>query len=311
MKIVATADLHFHPRWAKALTRLARDIHDERPDCLIVAGDVGHPLHHFRQGLALFADIPCPRLALAGNHDLWSSGDHTSETLWNGVLAEAAHQAGFAWLDGEVRRLGSLGLCGTLGWYDYSARDPRLELADQDYYINKGMFNNDGNFVDWAWADQEFAAAVLAGFQERLAGLCQDPAIGQIVVATHVPPFEQNMVRKEDDFAWTFGNAFFGNLTLGQAILSCPKVSHVISGHSHHGGRWQIPRPRALWSLSSSARTMAGRHTWSWTCPGCGVRTLGMGAGCPWTHHRAGSDGGLSLAYRACPGRGGAPGTGA
>jgi predicted phosphohydrolase len=245
MRVVVTADLHYHRLWTPTLEHFARQVQDERPDCFILAGDVGHPLTNFERGLALFSRLTCPRLALAGNHDVWS-GEHDSQALWDHLLQEAAQRAGFVWLDRQNVRLGNLGICGTLGWYDYSAREPFLKVADHDYFVNKGMFNNDGNYVDWNHTDQEFAAQVLGEFSLRLADLCEDDAISQVLVITHVPPFTENLVHKPDNPTWSFSNAFAGNLTLGQAITHCPKVSHVVSGHTHVGGHWQISTPHGI-----------------------------------------------------------------
>lgn len=245
IRILLSGDLHYHPRSRRALEHMAQQVALERPDCLILAGDIGYPLSEFRHCLALFAGVKCPKLALAGNHDVWSS-EYDSQTLWQRELEAAARAAGFVWLDREVFRLGSLGICGTLGWYDYSSREPSLVLGDTDYAINKGMFNNDGNYVDWATGDQEFAAQVLAEFEARLAGLCEDPAVTQVLVATHVPPFSQNLVHKPGNLAWSICNAYAANLTLGEAILRCPKVTHVVSGHTHAGGQWSIPAPFGL-----------------------------------------------------------------
>jgi predicted phosphohydrolase len=245
MRIIVTADLHYHPLWIHALERMVRQVQDERPDCFILAGDVGHPLHNFERGLALFSGLTCPRLALAGNHDLWS-GQYDSQSLWDHKLEDAAREAGFVWLDRESFRLGSLGICGTLGWYDYSAREPFLAVEDRDYFVNKGMFNNDGNHVDWSHTDQEFAAQVVSEFSSRLAALCKDVTISQVLVVTHVPPFKENLVHKPDSMTWSFNNAFAGNLTLGRAIVRCSKVSHVVSGHTHNGGHWQIAAPQGM-----------------------------------------------------------------
>lgn len=242
MRIVATADLHYHARWSGPLQRLVEEVRDQAPDCLIVAGDVGHPRSRFQHGLDLFSSLDCLKLALAGNHDLWS-GENSSQELWDYLLAETAHHAGFVWLDRENAQWGSLGICGTIGWYDYSARDLDLVLDQRDYHINKGMFNNDGNYIDWETTDHSFAASVLASFALRLDALCQDEEIVQVLVATHVPPFEENLVRKPGDLAWSIRNAYSGNLTLGRRIVQCPKVTHVISGHTHAGGRWRIQTP--------------------------------------------------------------------
>ena len=245
IRVLLSADLHYHIRSRPALERFAQQVQRERPDCLVLAGDLGHPLTNFQRALGLFSGLTCPKLALAGNHDVWS-GEHDSQSLWDHLLEQAAHQAGFVWLDREIFHLGSLGICGTLGWYDYSARDMSVPLGLSDYYINKGMFNNDGNYIDWEATDEQFAAQELAAFVERLGRLWNDPAITQILVATHVPPFVENLERRPGDWAWSFGNAYFGNLTLGQAIVRCPKVTHVVSGHTHHGGVWSISAPHGL-----------------------------------------------------------------
>jgi len=47
-------------------------------------------------------------------------------------------------------------------------------------------------------------------------------------VATHMPVFRQQM-RLED------GNAYYGNLTLGDRIAKFRKVKWVVSGHTHSG----------------------------------------------------------------------------
>jgi len=107
------------------------------------------------------------------------------------------------------------------------------------------MFNNDGNYVDWDITDEEFAAQELQAFGVRLGKLCRDPAITQILVATHVPPFIENLERRPGDLASSFGNAYCGNLTLGRAIIRCPKVTHVVSAIPTvvACGRRRPPRP--------------------------------------------------------------------
>lgn len=239
-RVIVTADLHYHLQWHEVLEAFARSVKRARPDCLVVAGDVGHPLHHFVAGLRLFADLPCLKLVLAGNHDLWT-GVYHSERLWKSELALASRRYGFHWLEAESFKSGKLGICGTLGWYDYSAKDPSLGFTDRDYAVNKSQVNNDAHYLDWRWSDREFADELVAQFERRLAALHADPAVAEILVVTHVPPFEANILRKSGDPFWNFSNAYFGNLTLGKVIAACPKVRRVVSGHTHVGGTWRVP----------------------------------------------------------------------
>ena len=117
MRVVVTSDLHYRPALRPRYVELVRRIADARPDCLIVAGDVGHPLRLFRRGLELFADVPCRKLFVPGNHDLYRD-EHDSRTLWESILPDVACAAGFECLEDRAVRLGRLGICGTMGWYD-------------------------------------------------------------------------------------------------------------------------------------------------------------------------------------------------
>lgn len=101
MRILITADLHYRPSQREAFVAFADWVAAQRPDCLVVAGDVGHPLRLFRRALQLFAGLDCPKLLLAGNHDLYR-GESDSRTLWESALPEATRAEGFVWLEDEV-----------------------------------------------------------------------------------------------------------------------------------------------------------------------------------------------------------------
>ncbi len=70
MRMLVTADLHYQPAQRDAYLKFADWVADQQPDCFILAGDVGHPLRLFRRGLQLFSRLRCPRLLIAGNHDV-------------------------------------------------------------------------------------------------------------------------------------------------------------------------------------------------------------------------------------------------
>src|SRR3989304_4674450 len=161
--VIVPSDLHYAPAYHATLAGFVHSILKARPDCLIVAGDTGHPLKNFEAGLSLFTALPCPKLFLAGNHDVWT-GEHHSEHLWKSQLARVAKRCGFRWLEAENFKSGALGLCGTIGWYDYSAKDPSLSYSDRDYAAMKYQVNNDAHYLDWPWDDRAFAAEVVAKF---------------------------------------------------------------------------------------------------------------------------------------------------
>ena len=239
MRIVVTADLHYRPVDRHLYLDLARRIADQRPDCLIVAGDVGHPLRLFRRGLELFNSLQCLKLFVAGNHDLYRS-DYDSRTLWERVLPAEARRAGFVWLEEQVVHIGGIGICGTLGWYDSSTSAGHLSGPAEAYPQLKDLVNHDADYVDWPWSDRAMARYLKRGFGRRLATLHANPAVEQILVVTHMPIFDVTIPTYPQSEVWSLLRAYMGNLALGEEVRACPKVTHVISGHLHRGGAWRI-----------------------------------------------------------------------
>lgn len=239
MRIAVTADIHYRPADRHRYLELTHHIADQHPDCLILAGDVGHPFRLFRRGLELFDDFTCPKLFVAGNHDLYRS-DYDSRTLWERVLPAAVRDAGFLWLEDQTFRLGHIGVCGTLGWYDYSTRASHLPIATEVYPQLKALVNHDADYVDWPWSDRAMARCLCRGFTRRLTALAMEPGVEQILVVTHMPIFDAMIPTYPQSEVWSLLRAYMGNLALGEVVRACAKVTHVVSGHLHRGGVWRI-----------------------------------------------------------------------
>ncbi len=241
-RVIVTSDLHLGITNKETLEAHAEAIAVERPDLTVLAGDIGEGLERFRACLDIFRDLPGEVAVLAGNHDVWArSGQHSVE-LWQRGLPEAARAAGMLWLEDEVWRQGGLAVTGSIAWYDYSAAAPQLDKTAEFWARNKGRWNADAWYVDWEWSDQEFAGRVGDALVERMTRLEADPAIEAILVATHVPLYEEQMLRKPHDLGWTFGNTYFGNWTLGERLLFASKLRAVISGHTHISRMGRHPR---------------------------------------------------------------------
>lgn len=239
IRLVVTADLHYEPARRQLYTDFAREVAAQQPDCFIIAGDVGHPLRLFRRCLQLFRDLPCPKLLLAGNHDVYA-GEYDSRRLWENELPSVAREEGFSWLEAEAFRLGRLGICGTMGWYDYSSAAAHMDLDHHDYRRLKPLVNHDADYIDWPWSDRAMARYLRRSFSDRLAALHADPAVDQIVVATHMPIFVEAIPDHPESSYWSLLQAYLGNLPLGESVRQDVKVSHVISGHIHRPGGWSI-----------------------------------------------------------------------
>ena len=239
MRILITGDLHYQPTARQVYVDFAAWVTAQAPDCFVLAGDVGHPLRLFRRGLELFARLTCPRLLIAGNHDLYHS-EHDSRTLWEDVLPRQAQEAGYIWLETTPLLLGDVAVCGTLGWYDYSARAPHLPFDDTDYRRLKPLVNHDGDFVNWPWSDRAMSRYLLRRFTATLTALEHDPSVRQVLVVTHMPIFPAALPDYPESERYSLQRAFLGNFTLGEAVQKYSKVTHVVSGHLHRAGHWQV-----------------------------------------------------------------------
>lgn len=246
MRIAVTSDIHFHPTWFQAVKRLAKKIKTERPDLLILAGDTGEPLDMFSHGLKTLKGTCERRAVLAGNHDVWHRDfSHTSQQLWEELLAEAAQEHSYHWLEGENLRMGSIGVCGSIAWYDYSGRHPGLSLEENEYERIKPMISNDANYIDWPWSDREFAFMVGEAFTERLQALEDDPQIADIVVVTHVPLYAE-CLKEATVPEEAIINAYYANLPLGEEVKHYHKVRVAISGHVHVEKYVELTRPDGI-----------------------------------------------------------------
>jgi hypothetical protein len=232
-RLAVTSDLHLPITPPATLADLAGAIAEFSPHALVIAGDVAESLKDTAYCLELFRQIvPCAVWVLPGNHDLWAR-DARSTRLWHQLLPETARQAGCQWLEGSAFVQDGVAVAGTIAWYDYSAADPQVGATPAIYASEKRHVNPDGMYIDWEWNDPQFAALIAQPFLATLDRLEADDSVRQMVVVTHVPVLECQMCRRPDNPRWSFSNAYFGNLTLGQQILQRSKVTHIVSGHTH------------------------------------------------------------------------------
>ncbi|MFO7633425.1 MAG: hypothetical protein R6W76_12840, partial [Caldilinea sp.] len=84
------------------------------------------------------------------------------------------------------------------------------------------------------------ARYLLRGFGRRLNALQTNPVVEQILVVTHMPIFDEVIPSYPQSETWSLLRAYMGNLALGDVVRSCPKVTHVVSGHLHRGSTWRV-----------------------------------------------------------------------
>lgn len=252
MKLIVTADLHLrNTKHSEIAAMLDKAVEAPDTDALVIAGDVGEGSKSFRTVLKMARMRFDTVLVICGNHDLYVAPgynrlDVTSQQLWDEILPKIIADTGCMDLERNVWRHGAAAVVGTIAWYDYSSAEKRLMMPDAWYERRKRDLISDGAYIDWSITDKEFAAEVSEPFLRRLEGLDEEPSVEEVVVITHDPIFECQMIRHPDDYGWSCRNAYFGNLTLGTEVLRFPKVRQVISGHTHTPAKGEIPRKGML-----------------------------------------------------------------
>lgn len=231
-KAAITSDLHHGITSPVRILTLRNEILTHNPDIILIAGYIGEPAKEFDKCLALFAGLTCPVGVVIGNHDIYATDGNHSEDLWLRTLPDIVRKHNLIWMEEENIVIGDTAFVGTVAWYDYSAKFSKYaHLPDHVFYQLKYQLVADGKYIDWKRKDTEFAAELREGFLKRLNAAQQDENVRRIIVITHVPLFREQMISQLGDSREA--DAYFGNLTLGQEVRKYPKVTDVISGHTH------------------------------------------------------------------------------
>jgi len=260
MRIIATSDLHHDIARSKGpAEQLAADICAAGGDVLILVGDsaCGEPASMDRV-LGLFNQFRGDKLAVAGNHELWTYGGACSLVRYENELAEACSRNGFHYLDAAPYVRDGVAVVGSVGWYDYSFL-PKSMGIPRRFYEHKiapgaaarydelrhlfepaddiAMSAHD---VTTRWMDgvRVRLSQTDAAFTQRLANrLARDIEAVQekathVVAAIHTLPFFE-LVPHSILPNLEFATAFLGSDLLGSVLTDHPRVTHAFCGHSH------------------------------------------------------------------------------
>ena len=256
MRVAFTSDLHIDitTQNRRLLPYLVEEIERIAPDALVLAGDIANTLAGWGTALEAFQRLMIPKLIIPGNHDVWIESkralDRAQDSAWkyNVALSASAAHHGFHYLPQHPLSVGDVWFVGSLGWYDYSLRDERLEgVIHLDEY-KRGIFGsdvwNDARFAVWLrepnsndWRTRELRLSdieICARMVESLqCDLEQIPSeISKVAVALHTGPFLNCIQRKPTP---DFFDAYEGSIRLGEALSQY--VTHrsvtVIAGHRH------------------------------------------------------------------------------
>ena len=146
--------------------------------------------------------------------------------------------------------MGDIGFVGSVGWYDYSFADPRLDLDEDAYWAgrhgdeiwwDKKMTywvpgaNARGNTARARMRNPEVCAEMDARLHDHLSSIEGD--VDQIITVIHTMPFLAGLLRSEPPY---YRDAFTGGARLGETLEDHSKVKHCIGGHKHLSGDWKV-----------------------------------------------------------------------
>jgi hypothetical protein len=256
VKLAITSDLNLAVVRIETLTALAREIAAFNPGAAVLAGDLAESLADLTRVVKLFRqELTCPIWVLPGDHDFWARPPYDSKRLFRELIPQTVANHGCHWLEGQAFTLGDdVAVAGSVAWYDYSAGVLGGMVSAPELAQTKYLYNADALRIDWEWSDAEFAGLVSARLQATLDHLEQDSSVRSILVVTHFPILEQQLVREPGA---GLASAYAGNLTLGRKVLAYRKVTHVISGHTHKARQAEVMREDMP---SVDVRVVPGEH---------------------------------------------------
>jgi hypothetical protein len=273
MRLLVTADLHFnHPRSRPLAEDLIGQMNRAGGDVLLVVGDTavadGGVLE---QCLSRF-EFPGPKLFVAGNHELWTTGGVDSYQLLQTELPRRVRELGWHWLQSDPFRVDDVAFVGTIGWYDYSLAPAYLGIPRRFYEhkISPGaaerfpeqyghLFQNADDippesrevFARWNDAkfvrlggrsDEQFLNELLDALRAQLDSLRETP---RVIAAVHHLPFRE-LLPPPRTAQWDFAKAFLGSPRLGELLLAYSNVTEVYCGHSHFPAEATVGHIRAM-----------------------------------------------------------------
>jgi hypothetical protein len=195
---------------------------------------------------------------IPGNHDLWvtKSAARKYRDSWykyTSAIPEICREHAFTCLATDPVVIEEVGFVGSVGWFDFSLRDPRLDSIFRTKHLELGVFSDprfptvvwndmreahwlrDPNASDWRTRREELRAPevferVLDLFREKVDEVLDRAK--ELVAVVHTTPFGACVKKGEtpDPF-----NAYGGSERLGEFLVDLAKARPVtcLSGHLH------------------------------------------------------------------------------
>jgi len=239
MKIAWLTDIHLEWLNQKSRRTFFETISEERPECILVGGDICNPEELEPWLLKLQKKVPVPIYFVLGNHDYYGTSIYKVRELARSITK--THNE-IWWLPsaGVVPLTDDVGLVGHGCWGDGRAGsffNSSLMLNDFRYIQELSGLSKRGQFEQVCQLGVE-AADYLLEYVEEAATKYR-----RVIVLTHVPPFPEACLylgKPSEE-----GLPFFCSKTAGDALKDVaannPETQFlVLSGHTHDAADVQV-----------------------------------------------------------------------
>lgn len=227
-------DLHLDKvmPWRKRV--FLNSITRERPDGIILTGDISNGRYTVRD-LELIADaVSCPIWFCLGNHDYHGSSFGQTHA---DIRELCVRHPNLIWLTeaGVVPINDEVAIIGTEGWYDAEEGKPEYLQFTFDWFLIddfRVLSDMKARIKAWRKLAEKSAEQITKSLEQAI-----DEGYKTIYIATHIPPWRE-ATRDVGTFMEKFWLPYNTNLHLGKAIekvMADHKKRHVmvVCGHTH------------------------------------------------------------------------------
>jgi 3',5'-cyclic AMP phosphodiesterase CpdA len=224
MRIAHITDLHIDSE--ASLNHFMQSVHELKPEFVINTGDNDNSTD-WRVRMKSLPSHFKSYYYVKGNHDFWGGN-----TFWG--RSDIASDTHYIPNSLFVSVTNDTVLVGVDGWYDtgFGTTIPHPSTLNDVRFI--------GDFVGRSPEMQLRLMRVMgeeqaAFLKEKLLKTIEQSAASNIVVATHVPPFQEVLIKMddEDDLSAFMGCAAAGRVIRSVADLNPDRNFTVLCGHTH------------------------------------------------------------------------------
>ncbi|MFI5377980.1 MAG: metallophosphoesterase family protein [Tepidisphaerales bacterium] len=187
MRLTWLTDIHLNFLQGHAIYEFFDAVGRERPDAVVVSGDIGEAQTFSIYLQEMQEALQCPVHFVLGNHDFYRG---SLATVTERAAVTVRHAPGLSWLTraGVVELTPRTALVGHDGWYDGRAGDyQRSGVMLNDFYLIWDFLDLDkqGRLGLLNRLGDESASHFLRVLPEALR------SHEEVILATHVPPFRE------------------------------------------------------------------------------------------------------------------------